>query len=401
MVKMTEAPGLKVKSNKDGSKRYYWEARTDIAKQGFKPSTVRLHYTDDDQRAARCRVLQAEMLAWVTGGGQFPKRAYDGTLGSLADLFSTDEDSPYQACKWNTQHLYDDGIKIITATVAARAVRALTGLDFNKWHRQWAKPKAAGMAARLHRAKHTMDLVRRIIGYGVTLGFADCARADHILSKMRFQAPLARKSKMTAAQVVAIRSKAHECGWPSVALATAFQFDLAMRQKDVVGEWLPVKKADEGGIVYRGTRWSGGLVWSDIGADLVLRKAHVKTGVEVEYDLRLAPNVLDEIRLVRAEKRIGPMIVSETTGDPYRNTKYSETFRKVADAAEVPSNVWSMDARAGAISEAYDAGASGTDVQKHAGHSNPQTSARYNRGSLEQTRRAMAARLQKRNKNEG
>ena len=48
-----------------------------------------------------------------------------------------------------------------------------------------------------------------------------------------------------------------------------------------------------------------------------------------------------------------------------------------------PKNVWNMDARAGAISEAYDAGAFETDVMKHAGHKNRQTSARlHNRGTL-------------------
>jgi hypothetical protein len=46
-----------------------------------------------------------------------------------------------------------------------------------------------------------------------------------------------------------------------------------------------------------------------------------------------------------------------------------------------------MDARAGAISEAYDAGAFETDVMKHAGHKNRQTRTRYNRGTLEQTSR--------------
>ena len=39
-----------------------------------------------------------------------------------------------------------------------------------------------------------------------------------------------------------------------------------------------------------------------------------------------------------------------------------------------------MDARAGAISEAYEGGADETSVMKHAGHKNRQTSARYNRG---------------------
>lgn len=397
MVK-SDAPGLKVKRNKDGTLRFYWEARSDAVKLGYKPSSIRLHYDDDDQRAARCRLLQSEMLAWLAAGNQFPARRYDGTIGSLADLFAADADSPYQDCKWNTQRLYDQGIKIIKATVGARAVRELVGADFQRWHRKWAEPAAEGKPPRRHRAKHTMDVIRRVIAYGVTSGHRDCDRADRILSKLRFAAPPARKERMTLEHVLAIRAKAHELGLPSVALATAFQFDLAMRQKDVIGEWVPIKPGDTGGIIFKGRRWAHGLTWADIGPDMMLRKTHVKTGFEVEYDLSLAPNVLAE--LARTPRGIGPIIVSETTGDPFRHTKYAETFRKVAAAADIPATVWSMDARAGAISEAYDAGASGTDVQKHAGHTNPQTSARYNRGSVEQTRRAMRARLEKRTKND-
>jgi integrase len=392
-----DAPGLKIKKNKDGSLRYYWEARTDAVKRGYKPSNVRLHYDDEMQRAARCRVLQAEMLSWLANGDQFPKRTYDGTMASLARLFASDEDSPYQACKWNTQRLYDGGIRVINATVGTRVVRELLGPDFTRWHRNWGKPAAEGKPPRLHRAKHTIDLVRRIIAYGVTCGHADCIRADHILAKMRFDSPPARKEAMTAEQVVQLRAKAHEMDLPSIAIATAFQFDLALRQKDVIGEWLPASEGEMGGIVYKKTRWANGLVWPDIGSDLILRKLHTKTEVVVEYDLQFAPNVLAEIEL--CGRRLGPIIISEKTGDPYRNTKFSETFRKVAKAAGIPPQVWSMDARAGAISEAYDAGASGTDVQKHAGHTNPQTSARYNRTSVEQTRRAMRTRVEKRIKN--
>lgn len=398
MVK-SDAPGLKMKRNADGSIRFYWQARTDATKLGYKPTSIRLHYDDDAQRSARCRVLQAEMLAWLAAGQRFPGRRYDGTLGTLAEMFASDEDSPYRACKWNTQRLYDQGVKIIKDTVGARAVRELIGADFQRWHRNWSKPVADGKPLRPFRAKHTMDLVRRVIAYGVTCGYADCGRADHILSKMRFASPPARREMMTLDHVLALRSTAHAMGLPSVALATAFQFDLAMRQKDVIGEWLPIEDGASGGIVYKSTRWANGLTWADIGPDMILRKQHVKTGLLVEYDLTLAPNVLAEIEI--AGRRIGPIIISEVTGDPYRNTKYAETFRKVAKAAGIPPSVWSMDARAGAISEAYDAGASGTDVQKHAGHTNPQTSARYNRGSVEQTRRAMRARLEKRTENKG
>ena len=74
---ITEAPGHKRKPNKDGSFRHYWEARTDLAKRGYRPSVVRLHYPDTPegklQLAARCRILWAEMLAWDAHAGSLPK----------------------------------------------------------------------------------------------------------------------------------------------------------------------------------------------------------------------------------------------------------------------------------------------------------------------------------------
>ena len=74
----TDAPGLKRKRNEDGSFRYYWQARTDLVKKGYRPSSVRLHYPETfegkTQRAARCRVLWAEMLAWAANDGELKGR---------------------------------------------------------------------------------------------------------------------------------------------------------------------------------------------------------------------------------------------------------------------------------------------------------------------------------------
>jgi hypothetical protein len=220
-----------------------------------------------------------------------------------------------------------------------------------------------------------------MVAYGVTLGFSDCVRADTVLGKMRFPTPPARRSKLEVAHVNAIRPIAHDMALGSIALATVLQFELSLRQKDVIGEWEPAPLS-EGGIVHRGTRWTNGLQWSDIDSAMILRKTHTKTGAYVEFDLKLYPAVLEEIDRVPLEKRIGPMIISERTGEPCKHRTFAQTWRKVADKAGVPKAVWNMDARAGAISEAYDAGAGETDVMKHAGHKNRQTSARYNRGTL-------------------
>jgi len=41
-------------------------------------------------------------------------------------------------------------------------------------------------------------------------------------------------------QADAIRVEAHKQNRASIALAQAFQFDTALSQKDVVGEWVPI-----------------------------------------------------------------------------------------------------------------------------------------------------------------
>jgi hypothetical protein len=397
---ITDAPGLKRKRNRDGTSRWYWEARTDLVKRGYRPSVVRLHYPETEdgacQRAARCSVLWAEMLAWASNDGAFPRRGYDGSIGSLCNQFQTDDGSPYRRAKWNSQRLYDQCCRIILKTVKDRKVRALVGPDFARWHAKWAEPAMQGKQPRMTRAKHCMDTIRRVIAYGLTLGYDDCIRADLILGKMRFEAPRPRTSKMTVEHLEAIRTQAHAMGLGSIALATTLQFELALRQKDVIGEWEPCGES-AGGIVHKGTRWTGGLTWSELGVNMILRKSAVKTGIPVEHDLRLYPMILEELAMCR--RRVGPLIISEATGEPYKHRTFTQTFRRVADTARVPRNVWSMDARAGAISEAYDAGAAEAEVMKHAGHKNRQTSARYNRGSLEQTSRVARLRQTKRTEN--
>jgi hypothetical protein len=399
---LSEYPGLKRKRNRDGTVRTYWMARADLVARGYRPSSVRLHFPDtpegNTQLSARCYVLQAEMLVWSAKGERVTP-GYDGSLKSLSRLYQTDDDSPYKGLKWNSSVNVTKSLKIIEQTVGDRQISKLLGTDFKRWHRQWGDPKQPGKAPRPWRAKHAMDSVRQLMSYGVTLGYEDCIRADVILSKIRFGTPPARKSIMTAAHVEAIRKAAHSTGWGSIALGTVLQFALTMRQKDVIGEWEPVV-GGEGGIRHRETRWANGLVWSDIDDDLILRKTHIKTGFSVEHDLKLHPAVLEEIALIPKHRRVGPIIIAEKTGEPFKHRNYTQRWRLVANAAGIPRSVQNMDARAGAITEAYNLGAAETDVMKSAGHKNRQTSARYNRGTIEQTSRVARLRMEKRTQNE-
>jgi hypothetical protein len=74
---------------------------------------------------------------------------------------------------------------------------------------------------------------------------------------------------MSAEQAEAIVSQAHELGLPNLVQAVAIQFGCALRQKDVIGEWL--KAAG-------GEQWTSGLLWGEpVKADWRLEKPTSKS----------------------------------------------------------------------------------------------------------------------------
>ena len=131
---LTDFPGLKRKRNKDGAIREYWAGRADLIARGFRPSSIRLHYPDtpDGRKAlsARCHILQAEMLAWASRGGEMIARLRPGTIKSLSRLFQVGEDSPYRSMKWNSRNNVTKYLGIIEKTVGSRQVGKLLGPDF-------------------------------------------------------------------------------------------------------------------------------------------------------------------------------------------------------------------------------------------------------------------------------
>lgn len=391
------APGLKQKQNKDGSWREYWECRADIRKRGYMPSTVRLHFDHTsagrEQLGAHCVRLQAEMLSWAAHGGQFVRAGY-----SLAHQFQTHPASSYARLKWNSQRSYDAKIKIIVANVGARQVRALTAQDFYAWHAAWGAPTAEGKPARPFRARLCIAVLRAMMSFGTVMGWSDCDRADRILGKLRFPKTPDREARLEWHHVQAIRAAAHRAGRPSIELAQTLMFELSLRQKDVIGEWVPNAQG-HGGIVRGGKRWALGLQWSDISEHLVLSKKTTKTGSRVAFDLRLYPSVMEEIALTPSEQRIGPMVVNETTGSPYTDG-FARTWRKIARAAGVPDTVQNRDSRAGAITEGLDAGAELLDMAKHAGHADVKMTMLYDRNPAAKSAKVAKLRTAKRDENE-
>lgn len=307
-----------------------------------------------------------------------------GTIAWIAGRYTTDPESPYQDLRASSRRMYDDALSAVLELAGDRRMADMDGPAITRLYRAWGRADDTGQLLHPRRAYGCIQLLRVILSYGVTLRDADCRALREVLSAMVFEVPRKRTQRMTAAHVRAIREHAYRAGRPSIALAVTLQFELALRQKDVIGEW----EAGE---------WSGGLTWEDV-TDWVLRKPTSKSNgrMVVEHNLRDFPELMIEIQRVPSFWREGPMVICERTKRPYGARSFRAAFRRIATAAKVPADVWNMDTRAGAISEAYEAGAAPADVMKIATHTQLSTSMRYNRGALEQSGRVAELRAKRR-----
>ena len=399
----SDFPGLQRQRLKSGAEALYWVASRAAVAAGYPLKTVRLHgyAAGSAELAARCADLQAQMTAWLAEQGRDTGApiVFAGRVADLVDLYETHPDSPYRELSATSRRSYGDMLRLIRRTVGDRLVARLNGLDFRRWHRNFRSPRAPGRPERVRQAHFAMTVVRILFSFGALLKLPHCRELRDMLSEMRFADAPARESQVTFDQVTTFIAKAHELGFPEMALAQALQFESTLRQWDVIGEW----ERDTGQTKRRaGWRWSKGLLWSELGRDRILSRRTTKTDAAVTIDLNAYPLVMAELdradRALPIADRIGPVIVDPKTGEPYKRRAYSGRWRTIAQAAGIPDDIWNRDSRAGGITEALDAGAALDDVRQHAGHAEARTTQRYNRDTLAKTARVARLRVAHRQK---
>jgi integrase len=343
------------------------------------------------------------MNDWLSGRrGRGP--AFDGTIGSLIRFYQTEPNSPYHRLAPSSRHPYDAYIRMIVQTVGSRRIDALDGRDLTRWHTEWSRPIAERGKPRIAAARMAMTVLKTALSFGIACRLPGCADLKLILQQQRFPAPRPRTEAPTAAEVVAARQAAHDLGHPRAALAYALQFEGAIRQWDVIGQWVPLSHEAPSPIIDGNSKWIG-PTWSQIDEHLILRytpaKTQFTTGAKVTLDLRECPMVIEELSKIPADARRGPLIVG-IAGLPYAYGTFRDLWRRCADRAGIKSSVWNRDLRAAGVTEAREAAAPTDDAAKVAGHANKRTTARvYDRDHLEAHRRVMKARIAHRAKDGG
>lgn len=396
--RIADAPGITWRPRKDGWEAR-WQARTDLVRRGYPYKTQRLWVgaePNESQRAwiaDQCRRLQDDMLAWARKDVPQVGALYDGSIASLVECYKSDLDSTYRKLRYRTRENYNTLLRRITRDRGLERIADLKARHFLRWHEEWSEGGKVAMG-------HCMiGMLRTLFSFGSTiLDSLECRAAKSLLHDMRFKMGSGRKERMTADQAVAVRAQAHLMGLHSIALAQAFQFELMLRQKDVIGEWVPQNEPGTSEVLAGNDKWLCGLRWSEIDQNLILRHTTSKRGKEIEVNLRLAPMVMEELALLADRPASGPVVISEITGLPWTNYEFRRQWRKVATAAGVPPTVYNMDSRAGAISEATDAGAELEHVRHAATHGDIAMTQRYSRGGTEKTAEVMKLRVAHRNK---
>jgi hypothetical protein len=393
-----EIPGLMVRKSASGQERLYWRAPRPAIALRFEPSLVKIDETDPKEIAAFCGQLQAEANEWVateTGAAAVIKT--DPKWSDIARAYTQNDDSPFQEVKFNTRKTYVWDLDFLDGLIGHVKLSSMNLAFFKKLY--------AGIRHRhdqdhITQAHRSLSMIRRVMRYGVAAEIKGCARLVEILHNTRFEQPTRRDVAMTREHVTAFVAKALDLDRPSLALATALQFETALRQRDVIGEWIPLNgAAPSSNYVIGRAQWENGLTWANIDDQWRLSKRTTKTGQVVSHDLTLCPIAFGMLQKIPEANRIGPLIIDERADRPYAQNAFQSEWRKIANAAGIPKEVRNTDARAGAASEADAAGAALDDIRPTMGHSDAKTTLRYIRNSgLEQSRRVANARLTLKNK---
>lgn len=376
---MTNDPtyGLRKRKRKEGF-AWYWIAPAKDVQNGYAPKSITLDADATlDEQLARCCAQHADLLAWREKRGDVATRY---TFAWLINRYKTDEHSPYHLVKGKTRESYDGMCKIIDAAIGHKRIDPrlergvyhprILGQDVRKWHSDCGAPDKNGKP-RPSRARHMIAVLRILSSYAVEIGVPGARDFRSLLATIRFPVTRPRESAPAREQVLAIVKTALDMGYRSIAATTLAQFLFTERRISILGEW-------------EGPQWRPGWVWQNISPDWVITYHQTKVGrVERSYDLTETPALLEILQATPEEKRVGPIIVCETTNLPWRYRHYGATFRKVARAAGVPDGIWSMDMRAGGATEASAiAGIGMVDIQAAGGWTNPKTASRYMRGGV-------------------
>src|SRR5262249_36190981 len=237
--------------------RPYWIAHQVVRDPlGFPDPCVPLPADADEATLADlCHYHTARLRVWIEEQKKAPepetRTRYDGTVTSVCRIYQEHPYSDFHSAKFTTRATYISTLKLIERTVGKRLIRNLTVLDVKHWYKEWRKPAQPGGNERIKRAHEAVTMFRTVLRFCAALLGRRHPELKHLaeeLKLVKFDKAGTRDQELTYAHAAAFVAKALELGEKGVipadrarymAIGVAAQFDLMVRQKDIIGEWGP------------------------------------------------------------------------------------------------------------------------------------------------------------------
>ncbi|SFN38932.1 hypothetical protein SAMN05216573_112120 [Bradyrhizobium sp. Rc3b] len=265
------------------------------------------------------------------------------TLGTLITEYQIDPDSSFHELKHEVRVRHRRMLARIAAEKGEYRLRDVRPRTLVAWQRDWVANGKAAMASAL------TGRLSAVFRFGATiLEDRECARLFEVLSLARVQASSTpRISRMTADQATALRNKAREIGYFSIALAQALQFELRLTQKEVLGEWVPNDEADPSDVSHpKYGKWIRGLRWEQIDEELILRMTTKRSRV-TQHDLKVFPMVMEELAhaivFYGGKPSAGPVVIYEASARPWSQYGFRRIWRKIANIVGIPAHIRNSD----------------------------------------------------------
>ncbi len=300
---------------------------------------VRLHGGPPAQVAVTPGAADPAVEATIPSRIQGPSTQQE-TFASLVDKYRTSPKAAYAKLRHSTRRAYDGLIKRLLEDFGTQPLVSIKGPNIQAQYERWSEGGKFAMGHAL------ITMLRGVIHFGESvLGDSECERLSVALHNMQFKVTQGRSERITAEQATALRTMARRMGFNSIALAQALQFECGLRQKDVIGEWVPISEPGVDGLIVDDEKWVRGIRWEQIDGAWVLRHQPSNGGKMLELDLSKYQMVREEFQGLDVAKLSGPMMISERTGLPWRGHEFRRSWRKIADACGIPKTVFNMDSR--------------------------------------------------------
>ena len=219
--------------------------------------------------------------------------------GVLIDHYLSNPSSPYRSKQYASRQQTNSLCGIILDDIGDKRIADLTEDYVRDVHAKWirrAANRGRGDGSAMGHALITQ--LRTVVNYGAKdLQDGDCLKLSFVLRNLRIKMVKPRKSEpLSVVQVKSIMRTARDLGFPSIALAQAFQFECGMGQRDVIGEWVPISEKGTSEYIHEGLKWMRGLRWNEIDDDYILRRVASKVRPPIRVDLKNKELVMEELK---------------------------------------------------------------------------------------------------------